>query len=132
MKTKPTIMEALMMILVFSVLSIAMTLVYLPTIQASGFILQVNLYDGQQDSGRVNVVVKTAFAEKSRTLDVGRIVSATGNSNIQILKFGFSDRELPSNGAFTVCVISKLGSQCEQADRHRNADSAVIFIQVPN
>jgi hypothetical protein len=92
-----------------------------------GFKLYVNLYDAKVDSGRVKVTVHTINTEKSITLDVGRIVQATHKDTIEKLIFGFSDRELPPNGAFKVCA----GTSCEQADRHGSVGSAIIWVQIP-
>jgi hypothetical protein len=115
---------------------VAVGMVLVPTVQAnaSGFQLNVNLYDGKTNSGTVKVVVisEATNVKKERSLDVGRIVVATHNSNIELLVFGFSDRELPPNGAFSACVVSVHGSQCEQAERHHDASSAIIWVQVPN
>lgn len=120
-----TMLKGLVIVLVF----LAVALV--PTVNASGFLLKVSLYDGKVDSGRVNVVVQTATTKQTRSLDVGRIVKATGDSTIDQLVFGFSDKALPPNGAFKVCASGSGGQNCEQADRHGSAGSATIFVQVP-
>jgi len=99
-----------------------------------GFQLQINLRDGSSDSGKVKVSVlsETTNSKKSKSLDVGRIASRTGDGNIENLIFRFSDKQLPPNGAFSACVVSKIhGTQCEQADRHYDATSAIMWVQVP-
>jgi hypothetical protein len=98
------------------------------TVEASGFKLYVSLYDAKVDSGRVKVTVQTPSIIKSLSIDVGRIVQATHQSTIEKLIFGFSDRDMPPNGAFKVCAN---GQNCEQADRHGSVSSAEIFVQVP-
>jgi hypothetical protein len=75
-----------------------------------GFQLQVNLFDGKHDSGKVKVSVISEETErkKSRTLDVGMIADRTGDSNIENIIFRFSDKQLPPDGAFSACVFSEL------------------------
>ena len=114
---------------------VAIFLVPVQMAHARGFMLKVNLYDGNDDSGKVTVYVlsETTDKKKSRSLDVGMITARTGDSNIERIVFRFSEKELPPNGAFSACVVSiKYGAtQCEQADRHHDASSAVMWVQVP-
>jgi hypothetical protein len=103
---------------------------------ARGFQLGVNLWDGKDDSGKVSVyaVSHDTDRKKSKTLDVGRLVSKSGDSNIENIIFRFTDKQLPPNGEFSVCVYSKNyhKTQCEQADRHHDIHSAVMWVQVPS
>ena len=102
---------------------------------ARGFMLKVNLFDGKDDSGKVtvHVVSEATDKKKSKSLDVGRITARTGDSNIERIVFRFSEKELPPNGAFSACVVSNNygATQCEHADRHHDASSAVMWVQVP-
>jgi hypothetical protein len=101
----------------------------------TAFEINVGLYDAKIDSGKVKVSVssQTTNKEKSRILDVGKIISKSGDSRIENIIFKFSDKELPPNGAFSACVYSNIfhANQCEHADRHYNARSAGIWVQVP-
>ncbi len=110
-------------------------LVLVPLQLVSAFELNVNLYDAKGDSGKVKVSVSSQATnkEKSRTLDVGKLAGKSGASKIENIIFVFLDKELPPNGAFLACVYSNTfhTKQCEQADRHYNAKSAVMWIQVP-
>ncbi|MGB0004798.1 MAG: hypothetical protein WBP74_09095, partial [Nitrososphaeraceae archaeon] len=65
--------------------------------------LKVNLFDGKVDSGKVTVFVLSEATDKkkSKSLDVGRIVARTGDSNIERLAFRFTNIQLPPNGAFS-------------------------------
>ena len=111
---------------------VAIVLVPAQMAQARGFMLKVNLFDGKDDSGKVTVYVLSEVTDKkkSKSLDVGRIASKTGDSTIE---FRFTDIQLPPNGAFSACVYSKNygTTQCEQADRHHDAPSAIMWVQVP-
>jgi hypothetical protein len=102
---------------------------------ARGFMLKVNLSDGKDDSGKVKVYVLSEVTDKkkSKSLDVGRIIARTGDSNIERIVFRFSEKELPPNGAFSACVVSNNygTTQYEQADRHHDASSAIMWVQVP-
>ena len=53
--------------------------------------------------------------------------------HIERLAFRFTDIQLPPNGAFSACAYSKNygTTQCEQADRHHDASSAIMWVQVP-
>ena len=115
---------------------VAIFLVPAQIAHARGFMLKVNLFEGKDDSGKVKVYVVSEVADikKSKSLDVGRITARTGDSNIERIVFRFSEKELPPNGAFSACVVSNDngGTQCEQADRHHDASSAVMWVQVPH
>ncbi len=110
-------------------------LVLVPLQLVTAFELNVGLYDAKSDSGKVKVSVSSQATnkEKSRTLDVGKIAAKSGDSRIENIIFKFSDNELPPNGAFSACVYSNTfhANQCEHADRHYNAKSAGMWIQVP-
>ena len=97
--------------------------------------LKVNLFDGKEDSGKAKIYVLSEVTDKkkSKSIDIGRIVAKTGESNIEGLNFRFSEKELPPNGAFSACVVSKSygTTQCEQADRHHDASSAIMWVLVP-
>jgi hypothetical protein len=114
---------------------VAVVLVPVQMVHAGGFLLQMNLRDGKDDSGKVNVYVlsEDTNIKKSKSLDVGRIVAKTGDTNIERLTFRFTDKQLPPNGAFSACVYSKNygTTQCEQADRHHDAASTIMWVQVP-
>jgi hypothetical protein len=114
---------------------VAVFLVPAQIAHARGFLLKVNLSDGKDDSGKVKVYVLSEATDKkkSKSLDVGRITARSGDSNIERLVFRFSEKELPPNGAFSACVVSNNydATQCEQADRHHDASSAVMWVQVP-
>jgi hypothetical protein len=110
--------------------------VFLSSFQAvSAFELQVNLYDAKSDSGKVNisVVSEATGKEKSRTIDVGKITAKSGESTVEGTSFMFSEKDLPPNGAFMACAysISLDLKSCEQADRHYDAQSAIMWVQVP-
>ena len=113
----------------------AIVLVPAQMAQARGFMLKVNLFDGKDDSGKVTVYVLSEVTDKkkSKSLDVGRIAAKTGDGTIERLAFRFTDKQLPPNGAFSACVYSKNygTTQCEQADRHHEASSAIMWVQVP-
>jgi hypothetical protein len=115
---------------------VAIFLVPAQVAHARGFMLKVNLSEGKDDSGKVKVYVVSEVTDKkkSKSLDVGRITARTGDSNIERIVFRFSEKELPPNGAFSACVVSNDngGTQCEQADRHHDASSAVMWVQVPH
>ncbi len=110
-------------------------LVLVPLQLATAFELKVGLYDAKNDSGKVKVSVSSQATntEKSRILDVGKIATKSGDSRIENILFQFSEKELPPNGAFSACVYSNTfhANQCEHADRHYNAKSAGIWVQVP-
>jgi hypothetical protein len=112
---------------------LAVVLVPAQMAHARGFMLKVNLFDGKVDSGKVTVFVLSEAKKKSKSVDVGRIASKTGDSTIERLAFRFTDIQLPPNGAFSACVYSKNygTTQCEQADRHHDAPSAIMWVQVP-
>lgn len=114
---------------------VAIVLVPAQMAQARGFMLKVNLFDGKDDSGKVTVYVLSEVTDKkkSKSLDVGRIAAKTGDGTIERLAFRFTDKQLPPNGAFSACVYSKNygTTQCEQADRHHEASSAIMWVQVP-
>jgi hypothetical protein len=114
---------------------VAIFLVPAQIAHARGFMLKVNLSDGKDDSGKVKVYVLSEVTDKkkSKSLDVGRIITRTGDSNIERIVFRFSEKELPPNGAFSACVVSNNygTTQCEQADRHHDASSAIMWVQVP-
>jgi len=111
-------------------------LILVPLQLATAFELKVGLYDGKRDSGKVKVSVSslTTHKEKSSILDVGKITAKSGDSRIGNIIFKFSDKELPPNGSFSACVYSNTfhKNECEFADRHYNANSAGIWIQVPS
>lgn len=118
------------------IVSLSLIFIFLLTQQtATAFELQVNLYDAKSDSGKVNISVisQATGKQKSRTLDVGKIAAKSGASTIEGTFFVFSEKDLPPNGAFVACAHSlSLGSKtCEQADRHYDAQSAIIWVQVP-
>ena len=110
-------------------------LVLVPLQLAMAFELKVGLYDAKNDSGKVKISVSSQATnkEKSRILDVGKIATKSGDSRIENIIFQFSEKELPPNGAFSARVYSNTfhANQCEHADRHYNARSAGIWIQVP-
>jgi len=110
-------------------------LVLVPLQLVTAFELKVGLYDANRDSGKVKVSVSslTTHKQKSSILDIGKITSKSGDSKIENLIFKFSDKELPPNGSFSACVYSNTfhKNECEFADRHYNAESAGIWIQVP-
>lgn len=114
---------------------VAIVLVPAQMAQARGFMLKVNLFDGKDDSGKVTVYVLSEVTDKkkSKSLDVGRIAAKIGDGTIERLAFRFTDKQLPPNGAFSACVYSKNygTTQCEQADRHHEASSAIMWVQVP-
>jgi len=114
---------------------VAVVLVPAQMAHARGFMLKVNLFDGKVDSGKVTVFVLSEATDKkkSKSLDVGRIAARTGDSTIERLAFRFTDIQLPPNGAFSACVYSKNygTTQCEQADIHHDASSAIMWVQVP-
>ena len=62
---------------------LAVVLVPAQMAHARGFMLKVNLFDGKVDSGKVTVFVLSEATDKkkSKSLDVGRIASKTGDSN---------------------------------------------------
>lgn len=95
------------------------------------FQLSVNLFDVKSDTGKLGVSVTSTATdkEKSRTVGEGRYSGST----ITGISFKFSDKDLPPNGGFVACVHSYDldKSQCEQAERHYDTGSAVIWIQVP-
>ena len=99
-----------------------------------GFLLKVNLWDGNSHSGKVKVFVlsETTNSKKSKSLDVGKLTT-TGDSRVEnILSFRFTDKQLPPNGAFSACIVSiTYGTQCEEADRHYDVTSANMWMQVP-
>lgn len=101
-----------------------------------GFQLNVNLWNGAIDSGKVKVYVYAHDSEKgkSKNINVGKIVSKRGDTTIEDIVFRFTDKQLPPNGGFSACVYSKSNdkTQCEQADRHHNVKSAVVWVQIPN
>ena len=113
----------------------AVALILVPLQMVTAFEINVGLYDAKIDSGKVMVSVssQTTNKEKSKILDIGKITSKSGDSRIDNIIFRFSEKELPPNGAFSACVYSDTfhANQCEHADRHYNARSAVIWIQVP-
>ena len=114
---------------------LAIVLVPAQMAQARGFMLKVNLFEGKDDSGKVTVYVLSEVTDKnkSKSLDVGRIAAKTGNGTIERLVFRFTDKQLPPNEAFSACVYSKNygTTQCEQADRHHDGSSAIMWVQVP-
>lgn len=114
---------------------VAVVLVPAQMAHARGFMLQVKLFDGKDDSGKVTVYVLSEATDKkkSKSLDVGRIAAKTGDSTIERLAFRFTDKQLPPNGAFSACVYAKNygTTQCEQADRHHDAASGIMWVQVP-
>jgi hypothetical protein len=95
------------------------------------FDLKVNLFNVKEDSGKLGVSVTSTATDKdkSRTIGVGRLDGST----ITDIIFTFSEKDLPPNGDFIACVHSYDldKSQCEQAERHYDAKSAVIWIEVP-
>ena len=107
-----------------------------PVQYTHAFLLKVNLYDAKTDSGKVKVIVYSTETgkKKSANLNIGKIVSKTGDSNIERLHFSYTDKQLPPNGAFSACIESLKydKTQCEQADRHHAARSAVIWLQTPD
>ena len=100
-----------------------------------GFLLKVNLWDGNSHSGKVKVFVlsETTNSKKSKSLDVGKLTTKSGDSRVEnILSFRFTDKQLPPNGAFSACIVSiTYGTQCEEADRHYDVTSADMWVQVP-
>ena len=121
---------------VFILLLCVVAVFLVPTHLAHAFLLKVSLREAKNDSGKVTVYAYSheTGTKKSTDLNVGRIVTKTGNSNIENIRFTFSEKQLPPNGAFSACVESKSSgkTECEQADRHHNAQSAVIWIKVPS
>jgi hypothetical protein len=118
-------------------LLICVVAIFLVPVQIShAFLLKVNLYDGKTDSGKVKVIVYSTETgkKKSASLNIGKIVSKTGDSNVERLHFSYTDKQLPPNGAFSACIESVKydKTQCEQADRHHDARSAVIWLQTPD
>ena len=110
--------------------------IFLVPVQVThAFLLRVNLYDAKTDSGKVKVIVSSTDTgkKKSASLDIGKIISRIGGSNVERLHFSYTDKQLPPNGAFSACIISLKydKTECEQADRHYNARSAVIWLQTP-
>ncbi|SRR6266540_4161623 len=120
--------------IIFLLLSVV-AIFLIPAHVADAFLLKVNLYDAKSDSGKVKVIVYSSDTgkKKSASLNIGKIVSKTGDSNVERLKFSYTDKQLPPNGAFSACVLSVKydKTQCEQADRHYDARSAIIWVQVP-
>jgi len=111
--------------------------IFLIPVQVShAFLLKVNLYDAKVDSGKVKVVVHSTETgkKKSASLNIGKIVSKTGDSTIERLHFSYTDKQLPPNGAFSACIesIKYDKTQCEQADRHYDARAAAIWLQIPD
>lgn len=108
----------------------------IPVQVSHAFLLKVNLYDANADSGKVKVIVHSIETgkKKSASVNIGKIVSKTGDSTYERLHFSYSDKQLPPNGAFSACVESLKydKTQCEQADRHYNVRSAAIWVQIPN
>ena len=123
---------------VLSVLVCLVALILVPVQMAhpkQGFLLKMNLWDGNSHSGKVKVFVlsETTNSKKSKSLDVGKLSTESGDSRVDnIIRFRFTDKQLPPNGAFSACVVSiDYGTQCEEADRHYEATSAVMWVQVP-
>ena len=121
---------------VFILLLCVCAVFLVPTQLAHAFLLKVSLRDAKSDSGKVTVYVYSheTGSKKSTNINVGKIVTKTGDSIIENIHFTFNERQLPPNGAFSACVDSKTfgKTECEQADRHHDAQSAVIWIQVPS
>ena len=101
-----------------------------------GFHLKVNLWDGNSHSGKFKVFVlsETTNNKKSKSLDVGKLTTKSGDTRVEnVISFRFTDEQLPPNGAFSVCVVSIThGAQCEEAARHYDATSADMWVQVPS
>ena len=124
---------------VFSVLVCLIALILVPVQKAhaeQGFLLNLNLWDGNSHSGKVKVFVlsETTNSKKSKSLDVGELTTKSGDSRVvNIISFRFTDKQLPPNGAFSACIVSiTYGTQCEEADRHYDATSADMWVQVPS
>jgi len=118
------------------IITLSLISFFLSTLQTvRAFELQVNLYDAKTDSGKIDLSVSSQETgkEKSRTLDVGKIVAKTEASTVEGIFFNFPEKDLPPNGAFKVCAFSlSLGlKNCEQGDRHYDSQSAIMWVQVP-
>jgi hypothetical protein len=102
---------------------------------ARPFQLDVSLWDAKSDSGKVKVYVFSHDTEKkkSKSLDVGRLVGKSRDTTVEHIVFSFNDKELPLNGEFSACAYSVKydKTQCESAERHYDARSAVMWIQIP-
>jgi hypothetical protein len=102
---------------------------------ARAFHLSVNLWDGKSDSGTVKVYAYSQDMGRtnSQIVDVGKIVRTSGDTNVENIVFRFTDKELPMNGEFFACAYSKKfdKTQCENAERHHDAGSAVMWVRVP-
>ena len=101
-----------------------------------GFLLKMNLWDGNSHSGKVKVFVlsETTNSKKSKSLDVGKLTTESGDSRVEnIINFRFTDKQLPPNGAFSACVVSinSMVRNAKKCDRHYEASSAVMWLQVP-
>jgi hypothetical protein len=120
-------------------LSVVFLVAFLISVQsasaARSFQLDVNLWDAKSDSGKVKVYVISHDTEKkkSKSLDVGRLVGKSGDTTVEQIVFRFNEKELPPNGEFSACAYSQKydKTQCEIAERHHDARSAVMWVQVP-
>lgn len=118
------------------VLLLSIIAVYLGPLQmANAFILKVNLWDAKPDSGKVKVYVYSSATgkKKSTSLNLEKIVTKTGDSNLELVHFSYTNRQIPPNGEFSACVLSIKYDKtwCENAERHHDARSSVIWVQVP-
>ena len=123
---------------VLSILVCLIALILVPVQMAhakQGFLLNVNLWDGNSHSGKVNVffLSESTNSKKSKSLDVGELTTESGDSRVEnIISFRFTDKQLPPNGAFSACIVSiTYSTQYEEADRHYDATSADMWVQVP-
>jgi hypothetical protein len=112
-------------------LGVKSTFVILFSIQnVRAFQLSVNLFDVKSDTGKLGVSVTSTATDKEKSLTAGE--GRYSGSTITGISFKSSDKDLQPNGGFVACVHSYdlNKSQCEQADRHYDTGSAVIWIQV--
>lgn len=105
------------------------------TFAARSFQLSVNLWDGDSDSGKVKVFVYSHDTGKTKfkNVDVGTLAGRSGDINMENILFLFLDKDLPLNGEFSACAYSIKydKTQCENAERHHDASSAVMWLQIP-
>jgi hypothetical protein len=127
----------MMRFLIWSLLAVlaASLITVQATHAASSFHLSVNLWEGKSDSGKVKVYAYSpdTHRKKSKVIDIGKVVRKSGDTSVENIVFRFTDKDLPMNGEFFACAYSKKSDkeQCENAERHLDAGSAVIWVRVP-
>ena len=82
---------------VFILLLCVCAVFLVPTQLAHAFLLKVSLRDAKSDSGKVTVYVYSheTGSKKSTNLNVGKIVTKTGDSSIENIHFTFNENSYP-------------------------------------